>query len=608
MIDKRPPKPKTSARDVRTDLRAIYERADGSIPDMSKLSSRKKSGLHRFLVRGILLLLVLSAVAWTGFFFFSKGFIQKQDQLSVKIDGPQEVKAGDAVTYTIRYENTGDVPMATLELAASLPPDFHLTTSTPEANDKNVWTIGSLTPKSDGMITINGTFLAEVPSTEKLQALFTYKPANFNSSFQTIQTLDVNVNDSVLQMTLNGPDHALPGDQVQYVISVGHAQKDPVQNLRVIPVLPQNFTVSGTDPAFENGQSYWNLASLDPNQPKTFTVKGSYTASATGDQSVGANVGFVSDNVYLKQKDANVTTSMQGGSIAFHLIVNGSNTDQTIDPGKSLHGSIDFTNQAKDTAQDVSFTLALDSTGKLPIDWAHADLHSGKQNGNQIVWDKSSLSSLKQLKPNDSGILDFTLPLSTGSNTSDHFTMTLTSHIGSLGETGGAKSISSTPILISINAQTGFTSEARYFTTEGTPVGTGPLPPTVGKTTTYRVYWNITNALHDLSGVAVTTAIPANVLWTNKSSTDIGTITYKKDIITWIIPKLPTSIPQAGAWFEVSVKPAASDVDTSMPLTTSSTMNAKDASTSQTITKTADALTTNLSTDEFASGKGTVKK
>lgn len=617
MIDERY-KQKHSPRDVRKDLRAIYAREDGSIPDMSKFSGRKKSGLRRFLVRGIFLLLVLSAVAWSGFFFFGNGIFQKQDHLSIKIDGPTEVKAGELVSYAIRYENTGDVPMAALELSASLPPDFHLISSTPEAHDKNVWKLGSLTPKSDGKIILNGTFVAEVPSKEKIQVVFTYKPANFNSSFESIQFLNVEVTDSILQMTLNGPNQTLPGDQVTYVITVNSAQpdgagsgsvgKEPAQNIRVIPTLPQNFTVSGTDPAFENGKNEWNLASLDPNQPKTFTLKGSYTASASGDQTMGAHVGFVSDDVYLKQKDASVVTVMQGGSVAFHLIVNGSSTDQTVDPGKSLHGSIDYTNQAKETAQDISFVLALDGTGTLPIDWAHAELKSGKRVGNLIVWDKSTLEKLIRLKPNDAGILDFTLPLLTGSKLADHFTMTLTAKIGSLGESGGARTLSATPILISINAQVGFRTEARYFTVEGLPIGSGPLPPTVGKQTTYRVYLNITNSLHDLADVKVTTTIPTNVMWTNKSLTDIGTITYKNDVITWTIPKLPKSITQAGAWFDVWIKPTDTDVGTAMPLTSPTTFTAKDTDTSQTITKTSDALTTNLVTDEFASGKGTVRK
>jgi uncharacterized repeat protein (TIGR01451 family) len=610
MIVERPHKQKISPRDVKKDLRAIYERADGSIPDMSKLASRKKSGFRRFLIRGILFLFVLSLVAWSGFFFFSNGLLQKQENLSVKIEGPTEVKAGDAVTYSIRYENTGDVPMATLELSANFPPDFHLTSSTPEAHDKNVWTLGSLTPKSDGVVMVNGIFLAEVPSTEKLQALFTYKPANFNSSFQTVQTFNTNVNDSVLQMTMNGPNQALAGDEVQYVISVGHAQKDSVQDLRIIPELPQNFAISGTNPAFENGKNYWSLSALDPNQPKTFTIKGSYTASATGEQTMKASVGFVSDNIYLKQKDAQVVTNMQGGSIAFHLIVNGSNTDQTVDPSKSLRGSIDYKNQAKETAQDISFTLALDGKGTLPIDWARAELKSGKRNGNQIVWDASTLEKLKQLNPTDAGIIDFSLPLLNGSNTADHFTMTLTARIGSLGESGGMRTISATPILISINSQVGFRSEVRYFTTEGIPVGTGPLPPSVGKTTAYRVYWNITNTIHDLSDVKITTTIPANVMWMNKHLADIGAVAYKgaDESITWSISKLPKSINQAGAWFDVWIKPTNSDVGTAMPLTSSTTFTAKDASTSQIITKTTDALTTNLVTDEFASGKGTVIK
>ena len=615
MIDKNSHKAKTTVRDVRKDLRAIYERADGSIPDMSKLT-RKKSGFHRFLVRGILFLLIISAVAWSGFFYFTNGFsFQKQGNLSVSIDGSKTVKSGDTVSYAIRYENTGDVPMAAIELAASFPPDFHLTSSTPDANDKNSWTIGSLTPKSDGVITINGIFLAEVPSKEKIQALFTYKPANFNSSFQTIKTIDIEVTDSVVQLTVNGPNQAIPGDELQYVMTIANTQsssagKDPLQNLRVVPVLPQNFTVTGTDPAFENGQTYWNQASLDPNQPKTFTVKGSFTSATSGDQTIGGTVGFVTDDVFLKQKESTVTTVMQGGSVAFHLIVNGSNADQTIDPSKSLHGSIDYANQAKESAQNVSFVLALDGTGTLPIDWAKADLRSGKHDGNKIIWDGSTLDALKLLKPNDSGILDFTLPLSTSLGTADHFTLTLTSNIGSLGENGSPRTIAAAPMTITINSQIGFTSEARYFDAEGTPIGSGPLPPSVGNKTTYRIYWNVTNALHDLSGVTISTTLPSNVTWENKNQTDIGTISYasKAKMITWTVPKLPTSIPKAGAWFDVSIKPIASDVDSSMPLTSSASFSAKDTSTMQTITNTTGALTTNLSTDEFAAGKGTVVK
>jgi uncharacterized repeat protein (TIGR01451 family) len=620
MIDERPPKHKTSVRDVRKDLRAIYERADGSIPDMSKLSSRKKTGLRRFLVKGIILLFLFSAVAWSGFFFFSKGILQKQDQLSINIDGPTTVKAGESVSYIIRYENNGGVPIAALELTASLPPDFHLVSSTPEANAKNTWTIGSLTPKSDGVITLNGTFIAEVPSTEKLQALFTYKPANFNSSFQTIKTLDVQVNDSVLQMTLNGPSQAFPGDEIQYVTTVsseqpggagsGSAGKDPAQNIRIVPNIPQNFSVTGTEPAFENGQKYWNLASLDPNQPKTFTVKGSYTASASGDQTFNTHVGFVADNTYLKQKEANTTTILEGGSVAFHLVVNGSNADQTINPGKTLRGSIDYINQAKESAQDVSFTLSLSATKTLPIDWARADLKSGKRSGNQIVWDKSTLASLKLLQPNDSGILDFSLPLSTTSSTADQFTLVLTTRIGSLGETGSERSVSATPIVITINSQVAFRTEARYFTTEGVPIGSGALPPTVGKSTTYRAYWNISNGTHDLSTITMSATLPANVMWTGKNATDIGTMNFKSSTrtVTWSIPKLPTSITQAGAWFDVSIKPVAADVGTSIPLSSSTSFSAKDTVSSQTLTQISEALTTNLTSDEFASGKGTVKK
>lgn len=602
MINPHTKKHSASPQKIKNDLRAIYTQEDGTVPDMHRISRRNRSGFRRFLIRGIVLLCVISVLAWSGFFFFSKGLFQKNNSLSLRVEGPDEVKSGDVVTYLIRYENIGDVPIAALELSASLPRDFHVASTVPEPNGKNIWTIGSLAPKSDGVVTVRGMFEAEVPSMEKWQALATYKPANFNSSFQQIETKNIQINDSVIELAVKGPDHTTVGTVVDYVFTIGQTRSTPIGNLRVMPVLPQTFNIQSTEPAFENNQAFWNVLTLDPNQPKTFTIHGAYSASTNGDQHIGANVGFVVDDVVYKQKNAEVITSIQNEGLSFHLVVNGSNTDQTIDPGKTLKGSIDFTNQSKDSLKDVSLVLSLDATGALPIDWKKADLKNGVKSGNQISWNASSTNELSILKPNQSGTIDFSLPIQSDSKTADHFLLTLSA------QASGTKTLSVTPITISVNSEMKFRAQARYFTEDGIPIGSGPLPPTVGKTTTYRVYWNITNALHDLSGIAVTTSIPANVMWINKSGTDIGTIAYKKDVITWTIPKLPTSIPEVSAWFDVSVKPTASDVDTSMSLASSSTINAKDAVTSQPIAKTTDALTTNLVMDEFASGKGTVKK
>ncbi len=605
--------PKKNLRDIRKDLRVIYQGRDGGAPDMSRLTSRKQSTLHSFLVKAILLLLVLSAAAWSGFFLFSNGLFQKQDSLAVKIDGPTDMKAGQIITYTIHYENTGNVPLAALSLSANFPQTFHIKTSIPDASDKNMWNIGALTPKSDGVIVVNGIFLADVPSIQQWQAVFTYKPANFNSSFQQVETEKANISDSVLNLTANGPEHALPGDSVTYTISLVNTDTLAASNLRIMPALPPDFSITSTDPAFESSQTYWNLASLDPNQPKTYTIVGTFTAASNGTEAIGANVGFMQDDVDLKQKDAAASTSIQGGAIGFHLIVNGSDQNQSVGAGQFLHGSINYADQGTDPIGDVQFALSLDGNGKsLPIDWSKATLQGGKQNGNEIDWNKDTTPMLASLNPSDSGVISFSLPIPTSidAGAADHFTMKLTTTIGQLKDTSAPKTIESTPFTVSINSNVSFQPEARYYTIDGTAVGSGNLPPKVGKTTTYRVYWNISNSLHDLSNAEVSATLPSNVTWIDKQLTDIGTLAFNTTTrtVTWNVSKLPASIPKAGAWFDLSIHPKSSDIGNILTLTSSSSFTAKDAKTNESLSNSSPNLTTELPTDTTANGKGAVVK
>src|SRR3989338_11388639 len=188
-----------SAREIKKELRAIYTGKDGSVPDLTQLSHRRPTPFTNILVKLILILLGLSVIAWSGFFLFTKGLSKEKETLGVSIETPETIRSGEETTITVRYENTGRVPIAALELKLNLPATFHLTSSLPPATSGTQWTIGSLTPRSDGAITLSRIFLSEVPSAQRIQALFTYKPANFNSDFQKIENKTIQLNTSILQ-------------------------------------------------------------------------------------------------------------------------------------------------------------------------------------------------------------------------------------------------------------------------------------------------------------------------------------------------------------------------------------------------------------------------
>ncbi len=613
MVKKPANRKKRTSREIRRELRSIYQKSDGTLPDLTKLSHKKKSALTSFLVKAIAFLFVLSLVAWAGFFVFTNGLFNKQESLTVTIEGLDKVKAGEEVVYEINYQNTGKVPIAALELSVNLPPGFNLYSTIPESSEKTEWTIGSLTPKSDGSVIIKGVFLSEVVSSERIQALFTYKPANFNSTFQDIETKKISIEESVIQTSVVGPEKALVGDEVEYTINIEHTGKTPAYSIRVMPILPADFTVVSTQPEFEKEKAYWNIASLEPAELKEFTVKGVYTASANGEQKFTSNVGFIKEEVFLIQNQEIFSTDVLGGSVTFHLIIDGSDKDQAVDAGKVLRGSIDFENKGVDTAKDISFVLDLEGGGKtIPVDWDKADLRDGKRSGSKITWDGSVKDELDSLSPGSKGVIDFSLPILTNLSGShaDSFIATLSTTVAKVGTIKSSRIIKSTPIKLSVNSNTSIWAEVRYFSDEGMPVGTGPMPPKVGETTTYRIFWNISNSLHELKDVSLETNLPQDVTWLDKSATDIGGVEFNPTTrrVKWRASKLPTQIKQASTWFDIAINPAEHDIGSFMKLTNQTSFSAIDTATSDSITDTIPNLTTELPKDKYADGKGVVTK
>ncbi len=603
-------KKRRNKREIKKELRSIYVGADGKMPDLSTLT-RDTSGLTRTLLKVVVFLFAISALAWAGFFLFTNGLFQDNESLTLTIDGPQTAVSGEEVSYTIRYENTGNVPVAALSAKLNFPSTFHIYSTIPETTSgEDEWTIGSVTPGSDGAITVNGVFLSEVPSSQRIQALFNYKPANFSSEFQDLVSQKVDIDDSVVALSLSGPEKALAGDEAEYIINLQNMSTDPVYNLRVTPALPIDFSLTTTDPEILEGESYWTVDVLEPGELKALNMNGTYTSTASGEQTVSASVGFVDESLVLTQSSENVLTDILGGSVGFSLIVNGSASDQTAEVGQILRLSIDYENNSDQSIKDLSFELSITGDGDLPIDWENASMSDGLLSGSTLTYNSTTHEELAELAPTDEGVIDLSLPVfdSLTENATDSFTINLKAVLSEVAGISSVREIDVTPIVVSLNSDTSVGAHARYFSTGGTSIGTGPLPPVVGETTSFRVYWNINNALHALDDIELMTTLPQDVTWLENADKDIGDITYDATTrqVTWTVSKLPTDVESAGAWYEIAVNPAEHDVGTFMKLTNTTSFTATDTVTNTELSDTLDILTTELSNDDFAAGLGVV--
>ncbi len=617
---------KEELKRMHNELRAIYEDTDGSMPDLTRLDRREGSKFTRFLVRLLIAFVLLSGASWAGFFLWNSGWFQSGDILDVTVNGPTEVQAGAPVSYTFQYANHGNVPIASLGMTLRVPPSFDVTSlQPPAAQEGGTWELGTLNPDSDGSIVVTGIFRSEAlppegsPTTvpQALQAVFDYKPANFSSEFQDIKTVSVRMDGSVLDASVSGPEKAVSGDEVTYVLNVKNTGAAAAENVRANVFFPAGFNVSSADPKpAASDQSFWIWATLAPGELRAVTIKGRYTSSALGEQTVRADVAFLDGTVVLRQDMAEAKTDVLQGTISLTLVVNGTSRDQTADLGRTLRASVSYANTSPDAVEGLKLSLAaVAHNGKpLPIDWNVADIgKTGTRTGNTVSWSSPSESLLAKIAPNGTGTFDVSLPLVGSldpSKVADTFTLKLTGTYAKVGSVTGNRSMETSPIKVGVNTEFSVDAAARFFDPAGAKVGSGPLPPKVGQTTTYRAYWPLVNTLHDLTDVTLSAVLPADVSWTGKTTASVGTVAFDTATrtVTWTVPTLPRTSKNVLATFDLSITPKKTDAGSFFKLLNATSAEATDAATQERLSRGLDLLTTDLTDDPAAREKGVVEE
>ncbi len=585
---------------VQEGLEAIY--GDKEM-DFTKLD-RGPSRLTQILLSAVVVLGVVSATAWAGFFTYTRYFSPLEEEtFTLEIDAPEELVSGEEVEIDIRYKNPTTVPIASLVLEIRLPDTFELAGTDPQPTDFDefIWELGELSAGSDNVIQLSGRWFAETSSSTPIQVAASYRPANFNADFEAIETLYVTTLESVIDLSIDGPSEASPGEEVSYTFTAENTSEKDLSGLELQLDTPDGFYISSSDPALEdNLDPVWTIEALATGEPQTISITGSYASDQEGFQYLDATIGLANGDEFLAQTTAQSFTDLLGTDVSLQIVVNGQTDDVSIDPGDDLRISLSFHNRGEDTLEDVSLLLDFQSDDPMPIGWSDASLDGGTVTSSGIVW---SAETIEEIPAGDKVTVHATFPTnsSIAADVVDRFPVVASASFGE-------NDVRSSTIQITFNTEANFSAEARYYNEEGAPLGSGPLPPTVGETTTYRVIWTIDNTLHELDDITVSAVLAGDAEWSDLSSADLGSVTFDETsrTVTWSTSSMPTTVSSIEAQFAIEVTPDSSHVGTFIKLLSGSSLQTTDASTESSIQKTTTGLTTDLETDEFASGKGAV--
>jgi len=619
-----PPNPEDAAvaehkKELDSELQSIYDQEGSSAkPDMTRLDQARHSTIRKVLIGLMVFFAVLAAVSWAGVFFFTgAGAKFSGEGVKLEIEGPTEVKSGELVTYGIRYENGEKIALGTSQMEVRLPKSFKVQSTEP-ASGEDGWSIGSIAPGKDGIITIKGVFIAPIDREFDLQAILTYRPADFNSEFQKVSTKGIKIAGSVIDLSVTGPPKVLPGDKVTVTYAFKNASDSSFEHLKLHGLYPPTFIPETTDPAtVDSDMKEWDIAKLDPGAEGKVSVTGSFSSDAEGAQEVKGQVGFLGpDDEFQLQKEASFSADVLKGDLVTALILNGKADAQPLRFGDMLRYAVTYKNTGTVTLGDVVLTVTLDDLpqGKV-VDWTKLeDRAKGVRDGNKISWSKKQVPSLAKVEAGEEGTLDFQVPTIDkpieGSKEVDYqVTSWLEASIGSIDNAEVSRTAKTAPIVAKMVSDAAFAAEARYFNADNIPVGSGPLPPKVGQATTYRVFWTLTNSLHELTDLKISAKLPPNVTWTGLSKVDAGTVQFDAadEKMIWTLNWMPVTIKTLSISFDVAITPTEDQKGKSPTLVDGAIFEAIDKRNGWPILLSWPPLTTALENDTGAAGKGKVE-
>lgn len=598
-------------------LLEIYQDGNGDLVNVRKIDMIKRRGWKFWVLMVAMLFGFLWGASYIVGHYFS--FSRTDNATSLTISGKGEVLAGEEFFYQIEYKNLNSIILKNTEIQVNYPDNFLVIESEPQAGANNIFKIGDIGAHRSGSIRIKGKLIGTKKKNNITFATMTYTPENFSSEFKKDASIETVISDIGVNLDITAPTSVMAGETNDLTIKYSSQVENYLNNFRITATASDNIEfLSATTTATSTADKPWiiNVADVGTDE-KTVSFKFKSKEKNNPQENINIKFEYSDDGVnyysFLEQVE---TFEVVKNDLNLNLVINGSRDNAGIDAGQTLNYSIIYTNKGEAEMKDIVVMAVLDSD---VLDWSSLNFKTkGKVIGNTITWTKDDVPALADLKTNDEGTIDFsisTLPLdkiktfvfnAAGVKKKMDISSYAQFSIGNIKVRD--EDSRSNLVVTKINSDLDLKEEVRYFSSDNIAVGSGPLPPKVGQTTSYKVYWHLSNNLHELDNLAVSVQLPDYVTWNEKNNTSIGSIDYNSDQkkVVWNIGRLPVSALEATAEFSISITPTVNDVDKILVLLPGSEVVAVDTETKAQIKYTAKAKTTKLEDDDIANSDGRI--
>jgi hypothetical protein len=571
---------------------------DSSIITRGRDTSGMSFGAKLLILSTILL---IAAVCFSAWRILSSKNIISANNIELTVDVESLVQGGEATPLVATLHNNNTVPLESARLTLLYKQGNGSQDEQEKVQEKR--NIGIVKPgeykKQDFSLLMYGGEAESRTINLKLE----YKIAGSNAVFSKVVTTSVTLKSPSVTVSIEGKDKMASGQSGSFMFVVKNTAATSSLPSVLQVIFPNSFVIENAAPKPIARSTSWQIGSIKPGESKAVEITGYFNGSQGELGTFQAKVGSQGDlptsiGVVYSAKTKDVT--LQPSPLTLGISLSGSG-GEIIRYGDKVVLMMKYSNGSGQALENVSFKVSLAGDATL---YDSVDPLQGmySKESKTVVWNKSNLPELAVLAPNAQGVVQISVPIVQRGNNTPSLKVTFEG-LASASDAGDvAATVTKTWNVVS-SATVDATTQYKNTNLQNT----GPIPPVVGKETSYTGVFKVT-AQSALSMARISFVLPTYVAWKGATSNVPG-ITYnvKSRTIYWEIGPLEqgkVALTEIG----LVLKPSLGQVDQKPTLTSTIVLDAEDALTKMKVKTTLSPLTTSLYNEEWPQNPAIVTK
>jgi len=551
----------------------------------------------------LILFLFFLAIA-ISFYYYQRNIFSKE-VLKLEILGPEKVKMGEEIEYTVRYKNQGNTTLEEAELIfeypeSALPLTFRQAQG--ELSSEEVLSeeerrvrkdLQDIYPGEEDSYVFKARLFGKEGDIKQAKAFLSYRPKNLKAFFESKTSFVTEIDLVPLSFEIDSPSRVEIGKPFSFRINYFSSADYPLSDLRVKIDYPSGFEFLGSKPvALERTE--WDIDLLNKTDGGRIEISGRLEGEARTEKIFRATLGFWKEGDFILLKEATRGIQIVKPSLYVSHLINNS-PEYVATPGDFLHVEIFFRNIGEEPFKDLFLVTKLKGEA-FDLDTVRTGEGDFQKDEKFIFWDWKKVPLLKFLSPQEEGKVEFWVKLK-----EKWEPLEINPEIKAEIEIAKVKKTFVVKVNSFLELEELVLFKEEKFSNEG------PIPPKVGETTTYSVIWKPKNYYNDLENVKVKATLPDQVKLTGKIFPEDANLTFDSESreIVWDVGELQRgsgiSEPEKSVAFQISLKPIEDQKGEPAFLINEARVEGEDQWTKRTIGASVSAVDTTLPDDPTVS-------